>query len=77
VWKLGMDESPAAPVYQYQPRFDYHFGGLGTLTVGTVLSGQVSGDTFGHVQLEDHGLGGAYRFSVASDGFVWAIGRVR
>jgi hypothetical protein len=78
VWSLGMDESAAPVLYQYLAYRDYHFGRVGTIgEPGHALAGPIAGDTFGHVQLEDRGAGGAYRYSVASDGFVWAIGRVR
>ena len=77
VWSLGMDESPAPDVYQYPAYTDYHYGIVGIIQAGTALAGTIEGDTFGHVELEDGGAGGAYRFNVAADGFVWAVGRVR
>jgi len=92
VWSLGMDESAAPDTYQFLAWRDYHFGRVGTIigrphvgvSAGTfggynnnTIAGTIAGDTFGHVLLLDRGSGGAYRFSVAADGFVWAIGRVR
>jgi len=76
VWGLGMDESPS-PIYQYLATVNYHWGRVGAITAGQALTGEIAGDSFGHLDLDDRGAGGAYRYSVGTDGMVWALGRVR
>ena len=76
VWGLGMDETPSS-IHQHLAAVDYHIGRVGTIEMGQELAGDIAGDTFGHVRLDDRGEGGAYRYSVGTDGIVWAVGRVR